>query len=205
MSLFIIGFYWCSASCKLYFANSPSEAGSNGAFPPCTHLHRSRIISMTEYIQKLLKNLMFLIGLRLGIQILKSQYIFTSTSCTLLQAVLPLCLHGCGCLLFLACAEEILLRHIPSWCCCKTHLLAWHSSTSPLFVSPPAAPFSPLHWTYQSAASLSSVLGSRPVYDVPSLLFSPDVPWALISLCPQQLSPKAIIFAFLQAPLCAYW
>lgn len=87
-----------------------------GPFLLAPYLHRSRrgIISMTEYTQMLLKNLVFLIGLRLGIQILKSQNIFTSTSCTLLQGVFPLCLHDCGCLLFLACAEEILLRHSQS-------------------------------------------------------------------------------------------
>lgn len=36
VSLFIIGSYWCSANYKLYSVNSPSEAGINGAFPPCT-------------------------------------------------------------------------------------------------------------------------------------------------------------------------
>lgn len=110
-----------------------------------------------------------------------------------MQAVLPLCLHDCGCLLFLACAEEILLRHIRSLALLHNPPLSLplhlHLTSLSVLLLHPLSPC--IGHVSLRFCLLSSVLDSHRVHDVPSLLLSQDVPWALISLCSQHLCPSS--------------
>lgn len=179
MSLFTIGSYWCSANCKLYSVNSPSEAESNGAFPPCTpSMQKQKRNYLNNRVHSEVAEKSGVSG-RPGtwnLNTKKSVYFhlyllhsFASTpppvSSWLRLPPFPGLRRG----------NPVTTQSIHGTAAKPTSQPAT-SSESPLFVSPSAAPSFPLHWTCQSEASFSRVLDSVPVHDVPSLLLSQDIP-----------------------------
>lgn len=107
-----------------------------------------------------------------------------------MQALFPLCLHDCGCLLFLACAEEILLRHSRSMA-----LLQNPPLSLPLHLHLPSLsvllllPLSPCIGHVSHRLSLSLTVSLYMMYQLSC--FPKMYPQALISLCSQHLSPSS--------------